>query len=102
MAPGPGACFQLSQTGLAMPEPALERRYVAADLALSECSHSAALRMTTHDDVRDGQVCQAELNGRCFRSEMRGLRAFLVGRNEIADVTDDEHVARLRRGEHIG
>ena len=99
---GARARVQLLQAALTMTEPAVQRRHIARDL--SSCQQgidSAALGMSADNDVGDGQIRQGELNGSSFRSEMGRLIAFREGRNEIADIADDEHVARLGGGEHI-
>ena len=72
---------------------------VGLPVSLGEGADGAAFRVPADNDFGDRQVGEPELDG-CGLGAVRGAR-FLVGRNEVADVTDDEQIAGLGGGEQV-
>src|SRR4051812_27692595 len=89
-----GAFGEALQSGLRMAQPRAQVGWRDVVPALQYSLHRATLGVAADNDVGDAQAFQSEFDGRGLG--LIALRdAVLAGRrDQVADVTDDEQVAR--------
>ena len=93
------ARLQLTETAGAMTEPAVEGRRIGMSLSLGEGADGAAFRVPADNDFGDRQ--EESPNWMAAASEPCCGARLLIGRNQVADVTDDEQIAGLGGGEQV-